>query len=585
MRSHLRKINEITINLQSKKLITSSFMQSKEAQVNSVNKICGEEGPITNHGKCINYSLNDVSQFIPEDFQKTWNVLTPAIEYILGGQGIQACKGEYLGSEIKDNSLATPICNSIPVVDDNKFKIIAMSVPVPCPTTAATVKMCVTWSKCGTYAISFNGQLLGCILALGGSSTGVLAAAGEVSSSLNEFSIGFSLKKQFQQSAKVAYLKGDDIVSSKITIHGHVFLNIGIQLPKEFFSFGSTDLDDYINLNANIKLLINFGEAAEIVEQSINDLKSLTPNKAKQVINNIISSRGGEFVIDVNGQISISLSQLSSGLIPDFSFSLGNASLFASKGKGESGLDAGFYIRVDSNAAADLINSIKGFFKAYGDILKIIGFDLDDIPVFGLELSLTLNEKVLGFDFRIGDLKIKCIFKMDKKNLSCSLGSNFFNAILEGGKAIFKTAVKFFDDTGKLIAEKSKEAFQIATKTISESVGKSVGFIADTSGNLVKLGSDKFNEMKKESEQKMNEFNYKLKDAFNALGNKAKEYAAEVEKKAKDMEEALERTVRETAEKAERERTEFVKKSEAVAKKTLRDAGCLFKLGDDRQNC
>ncbi len=431
-------------------------------------------GPITDKGRCISYTLSDLSKFIPKDFRKPWKTLAPAIsQTIMSGDGIQACRGQFMGSEIK-GGIKTDICNSIPVVDRDNFEVLAFSLPIPCPATPKVISICVAWSECGTFAISFNGKLPGCIVALAGSTTGILASVGAASEAINQASIGFSDKKQFSQSVKIIRQSGDDLVPGDYVIHGHIFVSLGIQLPTEFLDFGDFKFSDFIQINANAQLLVNFGDAVNIVSNTIQNLRSLTVDKAKKVISDIITEPTGEFILNLDGQVSIGLRNVSGGLIPDLSFSLGNAALYATKGRGETGLDSGIYLKVDTNAAKDLINSIKGFVKSYDPVLKFFGINLDKIPTFGIELGLVITSRIIAFLIKIGDCEIKCMFKFDGKSLSCGVGGKFFNALIEGVKVAFRAVGKFFEGSGKLIAEKTTEAFIAANKAISEGVNKSI---------------------------------------------------------------------------------------------------------------
>jgi hypothetical protein len=72
---------------------------------------------------------------------------------------------------------------------------------------------------------------------------------------------------------------------------------------------------------------------------------------------------------------------------------------------------------------------------------------------------------------------------------------------LDGLNFVFRQATKFFDKTGKIIATKTAAEFRNVTKQVSETVKKSVGYVKNTAGTLIKLGTEQFIDLKNEFEE------------------------------------------------------------------------------------
>jgi hypothetical protein len=233
-------------------------------------------------------------------------------------------------------------------------------------------------------------------------------------------------------------------------------------------------------------LLIDLGDVEGTVKGVIDDLKHMNKQTAKSIVNRV-SQLGRELAVQINGKLTLKLRDMTKKILPDIAMTM-NSNFIITRGNGSSGLPAGFYFNVSTNIANDLIYSINGIFKLFSNVLSKLGIGPIKIPFIGLTMSLFINQNMLGFLIEFLGMSAKCFFNFSSQHLSCKFNGKIFTMILEGLKYVFKIAKKYFDKVGKVIHTVSKKTFEAATKAISNEIKKSVGFIKNKVGKLIKVG-------------------------------------------------------------------------------------------------
>jgi hypothetical protein len=479
---------------------------------------CSATSILGKSGSCINLNPAGLNNYMPSDFSPAWSVLGPVISKTFPA-GPQFCYGDFKGSAFDENEdLSSDLCNTIPVETGGTFGVIGTSLSgLPCgaPTDAS---MCITFDKCGTFAIAFNPGVPACIAYYGGAYSGVIAAMGAAASLVGDvvgnFSLGFSLGRRFSTDVRLAYRDGDKVHSGTITTYGHLFLDVGIEFPTDFLKFGKRDLSSYFSLSADILFLIDFGDVDTVATSMINTLKNANKNTAKTLLKSIVSA-GYELTMNIDGTLTLGLEDMTKGILCDFSFTLASATVLLTGGSGRSGLEAGVYFRLGSNFISDMINSLQGIVDNFSDIFSKLGMGSFTLPSVGIELGLFLTTSAFGFQFTALGFTFKCMFLYDSADFSCAINAKIFTMIMDGLNFVFKNAAKFFDKTGSIIATKTAAEFKAATKVISKRVKESVGYVKNSAGTLVKLGSAAFTDLK-------NEFDENLKWMKNGYKNATK---------------------------------------------------------------
>lgn len=471
------------------------------------------------NGSCLNMNPSGLNNYMPSDFSAAWSILGSIISTKIPA-GPTICFGDFKGDAFQSNEdLGTDLCNTIPVESDGTFGVIGLAISsLPCSAVTTDISMCIAFDKCGTFALAFNGGLPGCIAGATATATGVLAgvgaAASAISDSIANFSIGFSIGRRFTTDIRIAYRDGDKIHSGVVTTYGHIFADIGVNLPTDFIKIGSKDLGDYFSLAADILLLIDFGDVDTVVNQAINTMKNMKLSEAKTLLSTLAKS-GPELTLSVTGVLTLNLNDLTSGILTDLSFTLASSNILLTGGSGRSGMEAGVYFRIGSDIVSDLVNSLIGVVSNFSDIFTDLGFSDISIPSVGIELGLFFTKSALGFQFTFVGFTIKCMFLYSGSDFSCSINAKIFTIIAEAINYVIREAVQFFDKTGRIISTKTKQAFKEAAQAISSSVKKSVGYVKNSAGQLISIGSEAFTDLK-------NQFEEDLKWLKNGYKNAAK---------------------------------------------------------------
>lgn len=507
----------------SRKLKTQSSINSrmKKAKIkvrSSTGIDCSATSIMGVNGTCVNMNPTGLNNYMPSDFSAAWKILGSVISAQIPA-GPVMCFGDFNGGAFQTSEdLGSNLCNTIPVVSDGSFGVIGLSVSsIPCG-VLTDVAMCVTFDKCGTFAIAFNGGVPACLTFYGGLYTGVVAgigaAASAIADTVQNFSIGFSIGRQYSVDIRLAYRDGSKIHSGTVTTYGHIFADIGLGFPTDFMKIGTKDLSEYFSLTADILFLIDFGDVDTVASSAINTIKTMNLSNAKSLLSTIVKS-GPELTLNASGVLTLNLYDLTEGVLCDFAFTLASASILLTGGSGRSGLEGGIYFRISSDFVSDLVNSLLGVFDNFSEVFEDLGFGGISVPKAGIELGFFLTKTAMGFQFTFVGFTVKCILVISGFKFSCAINAKIFSIIADALNYVIKEVAVFFSDSGRVIATKTKQAFKTASKAISENVKKGVGYVKNSSGALIAIGSDAFTDLK-------NEFEEDLKWIKNGYKNAAK---------------------------------------------------------------
>jgi len=396
--------------------------------------------------------------------------------------GANLCFGDYPGEELKGSKLSELTCNTFPLDISYTYGVLAGVVNnVPCG-SPQTVSLCLAFDRCGTVAISINGGVAVCLATL---STGIAAIIGPLGPALKFAAIGFSLERRFVRTFETTWARGNDIGTSNVTTRGHFYFGLGVQLPLDQFKIGSKKISDYINLEVEASIMIDFGHVIETAKRFIDNILHADKNTGKKLIQTIMSA-GAELTVLLSGVLYVKLGSLTKGFLNDFSFDIGKASLLITTGNGSSGLETGLYIHLTTNLAAGFSAFITGLFDQFASILKYLGFKKPSIPKLNVQLSLFIQASGIGFKIKFPGLDAACVYHFHSNNGSCKFNSAIFTAIAEGVKWLIKSAKALFDKGGKIIA------------SVAQGVGKFAKNAAHAIGDLAKdAGKAIGNELKK----------------------------------------------------------------------------------------
>ena len=117
-------------------------------------------------------------------------------------------------------------CNYLPLMKEFRYGLIgAFIANVPCGVKPQDISFCMTFDRCGTFALIANAGLLQCAATY---STGIAAIISPFADILESMAFGISIKRRFTYEFDVAYRRGSSVDTRKISTYGHFFLQIGL---------------------------------------------------------------------------------------------------------------------------------------------------------------------------------------------------------------------------------------------------------------------------------------------------------------------------------------------------------------------
>jgi hypothetical protein len=474
------------------------------------------------------------------------------------------CYGDYAGETVEKNwNLKNMKCDGIPLMEEFKYGYIGAYVNnVPCG-TPQTVNFCVTFDQCGTFAIALNGGMAQCAATY---STGIAAIVSPVAEVFDYLSFGFSYKRRFTQTFTIAYRNGENVNSKEITTYGHFLIGLGFSTPLEFIKIDNKSISDIFSLDLDTKFIVDLGNAASTIDKFINQIQNVNKENTKNLIDAIMN-QGAELTIQVAGTFSINLNDLTRGFIDNMEFNIGSAAILVSMGgsNNASGMNTGFYIYFTMDNVLNLGSIYSRMWMNFAAILDKIGLPKIPFPKVGASLGIFIQSDSVGFEFKLSQISLKCMYIYSSKKGSCDFNNKVFTAIIDGAKWVIKEAGKFFESTGKEIVNFSKD------------VG---GFAENSASAVAKVTKQAAEEVARKTQQAAEEVARKTQQAAEEVARKTQQAAEEVARKTQQAAEdarriaqqAAEEVARKTQQAAEDAKRFAQQAAEEVARKTQQAA-------------
>ena len=347
---------------------------------------------------------------------------------------------------------------------------------------------------------------------------------------------GISINKRFAKEVYAFYPSGDSVTSGKLTVKGHFYAQIDISLPLDQIKLknGKT-LDEYLDLEVQPMIMIDFGRVGATVQRLINDFQHMNKHTAKNIVNTLKRS-GAEALFNIDGKATFKINDLTGGILPDFS-TTGQAAWIMSLGGGSTGLPTGLYFSIRSNIVREIINYVLGIVDVFGPFLnaKQINIPFPDVEVY---LGMFITPEYFGFGFNFARISVQCKVKYGGFRLSCSINGSFFDMLKEGLQFVFREATRFFSNTGKEIGRFSAQAWNDSVREVSKGIREAAGFVKNASGQLLKIGSWGANHVAKGTIQGFNYMRNGAKELVDITGrtlSQAKRAAEEAARRAAEV--------------------------------------------------
>ena len=381
-----------------------------------------------------------------------------------------SCIGDFTGEFIANNSVMSENkCNSIPIIEDFKYGIVAGSVnAVPCGVTPQDISFCALFDRCGTVAIVTNAGLLQCAATY---STGIAAILSPVSDILDFVGFGISVKRRFTKEFEIAHRKGSNTVVSEVTTFGHFYAKIGFSLPLADLKIGGKKVKDFFTLNVECYFLMDFGNAFSVIGDTIASIPTISRSNGKAFLEKILTINS-EMTLNIKGEFTLNLLTLTKGFVPDIAINIADASLLISNGNGgASGMNRGiyFYFKRGINNLGEIINLVINQFKS---LFSVFGVNLPSADVrlgINIGVGFFISDDSLGFHISGPGFDLSCIYIYEKGG-SCSFNLQFFTLLLEGLKYVLKFATQLWDKYGARVLEFAADV-QNFTVNAANSVG------------------------------------------------------------------------------------------------------------------
>ena len=395
------------------------------------------------------------------------------------------CYGGWSAEDIlsKEKTAKDKQCERFPLnsKNPNKFGIFAaMANGIPCGGTAQVdFNGCFLWDKCHTYGLVLNSGPLQCIAAAGGDSLGgfgkFAAAAAETVKSVG---VGYSYSKRYSKSFSIfSYdVSGGVFEIRKVTAVGHIWAGGAFEIKfksLENIKIGKKKLSEFLSFEAQIDILVDFGNAADIIKKWIGtfktfnseDTSSITQDGVKPtffdntavMLESLLNARG-EFSVSAIATLKISLEEISKGILPDIELA-SQFSLLITQGGGTSGMPGGMYFYVTVPTIVDVIAKLIEHFTPFMKLFNIEIPNLDNLQsdsTTALGLAITADYIAIHVTYTV--IKFSCSYRFENYSISCDFG----------GDSIMSAAVKLIGETYDLVVFKSKALFHRAKEVVTE---------------------------------------------------------------------------------------------------------------------
>jgi len=340
---------------------------------------------------------------------------------------------------------------------------------LPC-TTPTDIKVCFTFSKCGSFGLVFNGGILACAL----TATGIGAVLVPLAQAIDYIGFGFSINNKILHNFDlwIFDMGKNDFVKKNITARANFYVTLGISLSAAVFpptaTIGGKKISEILSITGKMTAWIDFGKLGNVLLDTIKNIRNGNKNTGKQLIEGILKS-GAEVGLSVSAEISLNLRDLTKGFLPDAQLAKADINVLATLGGGSTGIGRGLYISFIGKVTL-LTSFYKIFKEKFDGIFGKIGIKLPDLNLdIDANVAIAVQDEVLGIKLTIlnGLLNIVCMVKYNGPSFSCKgldLGA-IFTLIGEGIKWIVKQVAKFFENVGKTIVEFARKVGEFFVQT------------------------------------------------------------------------------------------------------------------------
>jgi hypothetical protein len=388
---------------------------------------------------------NPLLKALPEQLAE----LKPVVDKILSSLNLEMtpalnlsalpslCLGDFLGDTVVNDEKFKPTnCDDLPLkTGDKKWGLLNIRVPqIP---ACGRIEFCVAFDLCGSLAIGMSKDVVTCIANL--------IPAGQVIypflAALGDFTVSISFSRNLEKQIKILQItQEENNYKSKINpfkMPGNFYIGAGLTLPFLDFRLGTISLGDLIAFEGKLGVMLDFGpgpdpEVLKSISKEISQQKNLV-ELSKFLRTKIKLGGGACFFID-DGDFTIKLNDLTSGLIPDIGLDNADAYVFFQFGdEPNRGIKKGFYVNLSASVNFSLGPLIDKFLgQSIQGILDLLKIDIPRENSLESNLSITVTDDVTAVFLAINSkYSIECYFPKGGK-IGCKIndpGDNkFFTA-------------------------------------------------------------------------------------------------------------------------------------------------------------
>ena len=413
--------------------------------------------------------------------------------------GAAMCYGDYTSEELgEENSKASnALCGNFPLSKTSKAtygSFLASVTGIPCSSEQVDFKVCALFNKCHTYGLIVNNGPVKCFAAVSGDAIGGIGKIlAKIAGVVESVGLGYSYTKKYTKNFNVFNydVSGGVFEKKKITVASHIWVGGALGKPDTPFDdikIGDKKLGDLIEFEAKIDLMVDFGNAAQIIKKWIasfntfggensnsEDVKPTLYDNTSKMLKELLNAKA-EFAISDSGKLKFLLSKITFGYLPDLELD-GEVGFLLTQGGGTSGMPAGLYFYIESSSILNVIGKLLVDF--FGSFLKYLGIDLSSIlgESASNKFGLTIKSDSIGIHFSSTIVTFSCAYRFATNNISCDFGGS---KLVDTAKKILTGAIELVNGAYDFVVYQSKNLFDKLTK-VTESVQK---FIVEGVSNL-----------------------------------------------------------------------------------------------------
>lgn len=454
----------------------------------------------------------------------TRGIILPVLAAI--GSSPNVCIGDFPGSAFMNQTeLMNMGCNFYDLSPNVTFGTASfVGYRVPCA-GGSTVTLCSVFNNSGTGAVAINGGILNCGVSL----TGMGNMLKPFFSMIGSVGIGYSVNREFERRLNFCWSNSTQSAVScgSVTHKANFFFLINIGLPE--FKIGKFDLSSIITFSGTSVFSLDLGPLIGNASTLINSLTNCTRCLDGANLLENLRNIGAEFVVTLDGSLTINFNQLTNGLLPDMFVDLKKHSIMVTKGGGSSGLRSGLYFNIQSNILNDFIGIVVSFFNNFLSLFSNWGIPYPDLSFGNVAVNAFVDSFSAGFKINIAIGELLCIIRFSDGRVGCKYNDKLWTFIKRAIMYVILEVATFFSDVGKeigrigtkignfaemvgnSIANFSEETWRNTERAVRQTVNTVTRGVEDTARktgkfftNMAKNVEDGFNKLKNDTEKFFN---------------------------------------------------------------------------------